>query len=59
MRKQEIETLAAVVHGSLAVLHGLAMLYHIRRKCRKHAVIHGIVCVYDIIGVYQHTKEDR
>ena len=59
MKREEIERLAAAVHGFLAFGHALAMLYHIRRKCRKHAVIHGIVCVYDIIGVYQHTKEDR
>lgn len=39
---KELNNLAAFVHGSLSALHGLGMIYNLKRKNYQAAVIHGV-----------------
>jgi hypothetical protein len=38
---KELNSLAVFVHGSLFALHGLGMLYNLKRKNWQAAAIHG------------------
>lgn len=55
--KSEIEPLAAFVHGSLASLHLLGLIYNIRRRNRLDIVAHGLGVLYDLRAMRHHLRK--
>lgn len=52
----EIQALATFVHGSLAALHGLGVVYNAARGNRKDAIIHAAAFTYDCACTVRHFK---
>ena len=54
--ERELEGLATKVHGALGALHGLAVVYNLKRRNWRDAAIHAGFLVYDAAASYQHHK---
>lgn len=52
-----METLAAFVHGMLASLHLLGIVYNVRRKNWIDAGVHAAVCAYDTQAAFHHARK--
>lgn len=59
MNRRELELLAAFVHGALAALHGLGLVFNLRRGNKMDASIHGLVFVYDGMCTVRHMVRYR
>ncbi len=55
-REREIETLAIAVHGALASLHLLSLLYNARRRNVGDCIAHGLGVLYDANAVRLHGR---
>lgn len=53
--RRQLEELAVVVHGSLATLHLLGLLYNLRRRNVLDSLVHGAAALYDINAVRAHV----
>lgn len=56
-----LEELAVVIHGTLATLHGVAAVHHLRRADRswKHFGVHIGGAAYSTLSVLHHLKKLR
>jgi hypothetical protein len=52
--REDLEFLATFVHGVLAAFHGLAVIYHIKRRRFSHAAVHTVALAYDGWSVRRH-----
>lgn len=55
--EKEIQILATAVHSALATLHGISIIYNLRRKNYADTAIHSIVFLYDVWATFRHYKE--
>lgn len=53
-KREEVEALAAYVHGALAFGHALAAIFNWKRGNRKQAAFHLIVAGVDTYAATQH-----
>jgi len=56
---QETETLAAFVHGALALGHLLGFIYNLRRRNFKSAGFHLSAFTFDLWATYIHWKDSK
>ena len=56
---KELNSLAAFVHGSLFALHGLGMLYNLKRKNWQAAAIHGATGIWDFVCAVGHADDNK
>tara|TARA_Y100000593_G_C4220428_1_gene291541 strand:- start:613 stop:816 length:204 start_codon:yes stop_codon:yes gene_type:complete len=56
---KELNNLAAFVHGSLFALHGLGMIYNLKRKNWTAASIHGATGVWDLVCAIAHVDDNK
>ena len=56
MENNEIEVLATFVHGALAGLHGLGLVYNAYRKNHTDALLHGLALTYDFVAFRGHLR---
>lgn len=52
----ELQVLGAFVHGTLAALHGLGLVYNLRKKNYLDASIHAAAMAYDTWATYKHVN---
>lgn len=52
----ELESLALFVHGALAALHALGLVYNLRRGNRLDAIAHAIGLAYDAGAALEHLR---
>ncbi len=58
MRPQrELEVFAAFVHGALAALHTLGVVYNLRKGNYVQAGIHGAAMGYDLWATEKHAQK--
>lgn len=58
-KENEIQLLAAYVHGALTALHGLGLAYNLKRSNWQAAAIHAGVGIWDCVATYQHYKKTK
>lgn len=51
-----METIAVFVHGALAALHVLGMIYNLRKGNKSDLVAHGLAATYDVYATAKHMK---
>lgn len=56
MRDNEIDVLGTFIHGCLASLHCVGIVYNLRRKNYADTTIHTLVFCYDLYATYRHYK---
>lgn len=56
MRERQLEELALVVHGALAALHGLGILYNLRRRNWWDVCAHIGALGYDLWAADKHMR---
>lgn len=54
--ERELDVLGAFTHGILAALHGIGLIYNLRRRNRFDCVMHGAALLYDAHATYEHWK---
>jgi hypothetical protein len=54
--EREMETIAVFVHGALAALHILGMIYNARKGNKLDTVCHGLAAGYDIYATQKHMR---
>lgn len=54
---REIHTLGVFVHGALAALHTLGLVYNARRRNWWDVVAHAAGVVYDVRSTVHHMKQ--
>ena len=59
LERQAEEQVSTFVHGALASLHGVALVYNIKHKKPIHAMIHGGILLYDLIASYRHYRASK
>ena len=52
----ELDMLAAVVHGSLAALHALSLVYNLRKRNHTDVIIHAFFLAYDFHAMHLHLR---
>lgn len=55
--RRQLSVLACFVHGALAALHVLGILYNVRRKNVGATVFHTAAAAYDAYALAEHMKE--
>ena len=58
-KEQEIQLLAAFVHGALSSLHALGAVYNAKRKNYNAAAIHCAVAIWDCVATLNHMKKGK
>lgn len=53
----QLQTLATFVHGVLAGLHALGIVYNVKRRNWFDVTIHTAAAIYDIHSVGKHMRE--
>ena len=56
---REIHILASFIHGMLVTLHGIGVVYNVRKKNRIDTLIHLVAAVYSVRAVRNHLKGER
>lgn len=56
---EELELLAIAVHGMLAGLHLLGVLYNVKRRNWKSAWVHACAFTFDAYSVWVHYQAKR
>jgi hypothetical protein len=59
MADSDLEVLAVFVHGSLAALHVLGVVYNARRGNRGDVAIHAAAAGYDLWATWKHARKVR
>lgn len=54
--EKELELLACLVHGILAVLHVLGLVFNIRRGNRFDSTVHAVGVIYDGVSTIKHGR---
>jgi hypothetical protein len=54
--RSEVHTLGAFVHGALAALHALGIVYGLRRKNYGDAVIHAGAFIFSARATAHHAR---
>lgn len=44
------------VHGALAALHALGVVYHLRHRTHLDAALHAGAAIYDLAAVVRHRR---
>ncbi|HEY2931493.1 MAG TPA: hypothetical protein VGK99_07075 [Acidobacteriota bacterium] len=57
--ERDLQSLAIFVHGALASLHMLGVIYNLRRKNWAQAGIHGAAAAYDAWATSNHIVAIR
>ena len=57
--KYEVATLSAFVHGALASLHLLGLVYNYKRRNKMDIVMHGLALAYDFKSLVGHYKDAK
>lgn len=52
----QMAELAVFVHGTLAALHALGIVYNARRGNKLDVAAHSAACAYDIYAVVKHAR---
>lgn len=58
-RHQELEKLAMFVHGMLAGLHLLGVVYNVKRKNYLDVTAHAAAFIYDIHAASKHSRNSK
>lgn len=58
-KNREIAILATFVHGALAALHLLGVVYNVKRKNKWDVAAHTAAMFYDGYSTYKHVQEVR
>ena len=56
---KELHAMSAFVHGALVALHGLGIIYNLKRKNRWDVVAHAAALAYSLQATTHHIKESR
>ena len=56
---REVHILASAVHGSLASLHLLGVIYNLRKKNWWDVLAHSLALAYSANAVKNHMKETQ
>ena len=56
MEREELDDLAMYVHGALAGLHVLGVLYNAKRRNWFGVLVHSAVLVFDTKSAVEHSK---
>jgi hypothetical protein len=54
--EREMETIAVFVHGALASLHILGMIYNWRKGNKADVIAHGLAAGYDVYATQKHMR---
>lgn len=54
--RRELESLAVFVHGALAALHTLGVVYNIRQRNKVDVVVHAAAAIYDFAAARKHWR---
>ena len=57
--EEDTAVLAMFVHGSLAALHLLGVIYNLKRRNWKTACFHISAFAFDLWACYEHWKDVR
>lgn len=57
--ERELEVLATFVHGSLAALHVLGVVFNARRGNRGEAAVHLAAAAFDVWAMQRHSRRSH
>ncbi len=57
--RDDLEILAAFVHGALAFGHALGLVYNLRRRQWIDSAIHTAALIYDTRAAVLHARDAR